>query len=87
MAEFNCEILAILEDIEIDEKHRLQYRIVSWNNGTPVFEIRPLNLSKGEWRHGQHIFKAKKEILETLVKEKIFTRAVKAFKDLKGAEE
>lgn len=86
MAEFNCEILKMIQDDEIDERHRLQARIVSWNKGKPQFELRPLHLKEGSWRHGQHIVKCKADMLNQIIESGILVKAYEAFKEMEGDE-
>ncbi len=86
MAEYNCEVLALIDDHEIDERHRLQARIVSWNNGPPVFELRPMHLKEGVWRHGQHYVKLKKEHLSQIIDDGVLVKAYEAFKEIKAPE-
>lgn len=76
---FDLEIIEVVDEQEIDEKHRLVSRIVRWNKGKPVFEIRPLHMKDGEWMNGQHILKCRLDMLQAIVQSDALKRGVEAF--------
>lgn len=46
--------IKVFEEIHIDENNKIVYRIVSWNNAKPKFEIRKKFLAEGgTWRNGK----------------------------------
>jgi hypothetical protein len=47
-------IYRIFHTEEIDDKNKVVYRVVKWNNGQPKFEVRPYYLHEnGQWYCGR----------------------------------
>jgi len=85
--EFKCEVLVMIQDIEIDETHRLQVMICSWNGAKPNFEIRPRHVKNGEWRYGQAHVKLRLDMLKMVVSEELLQEGLTAMIELEGAGE
>ena len=71
---YDVEVLALIDDMEIDDRHRLQARIVCG--------LRPLHLKEGTWMHGQHLIKLKPEMLEQIIDSALLVKVHEAFKKL-----
>jgi hypothetical protein len=83
--EYDCRVIKLIHESEIDAAHRVQVRIVSWNGGKPTFEVRPLHLKDGEWRNGQHYIKAKSsEQLQAWIDADILGKGLEALKELEN---